>query len=298
MRNRGIKIPPQKGGKKLIVLESYGDHSNRLLQSIHYEAFCIENNIGYINLSFRNMTKYYEGCRLNSWGYYFIHKVLSLNIFGRICRKAQLTKNAFTIADVLNRIHIIKVIECDAYSADYTDILLNALRKYNTVYVRGWFFWHILTEKYGVLFRKKYTLKEIYYKNNLMYNKVIELKNRNTLIGVHIRKGDYKEWHNGKYYYEDDVYYRIMEKLKRLIGDNCVYIIFSNGNVEFVENEELYISKEAWYIDQYLMTQCDYLIGAPSTFSRWASYMNNIKCYHIRDVNKEITLEDFVIYKG
>jgi hypothetical protein len=41
----------------IIVFRGYGNHSNRLFQAINIEAFCIENKVGYLNPSFKDMSK-------------------------------------------------------------------------------------------------------------------------------------------------------------------------------------------------------------------------------------------------
>ena len=51
----------------IIVFRGYGNHANRLFQAIHIEAFCIENNVDFLNPSFMNMSKYYqERIRINN----------------------------------------------------------------------------------------------------------------------------------------------------------------------------------------------------------------------------------------
>ena len=45
--------------KTLICMHSAGNHSNRLFQNIHFQAFCLENNIIYKNPTFKDMQKLY-----------------------------------------------------------------------------------------------------------------------------------------------------------------------------------------------------------------------------------------------
>lgn len=46
------------------------------------------------------------------------------------------------------------------------------------------------------------------------------------------------------------------------------------------------------------MSQCDYLIGPPSTFTGWASYIGNVPLKYIESKNIDFTLEDFKIYES
>jgi hypothetical protein len=244
------------------------------------------------------MTKYYKGCHFLFFYEYLIRKLLIFNIIGRILRKLKITKNAASVADFLNRLQCIRLIHCDVYT-DYRDILLSSFERYRRVYVDGWFFFHELSKKYEAVFRIKYGLKERYYIGNKLYSKVMELKkDKKIIIGVHIRRGDYQQFNGGKYYYSDEIYRKFILNMKGITDKESVIIIFSNDIVRFDEDDKLIISKEEWYIDQHIMSICDYLIGTPSTFTRWASYMGQVKCYHIEEESKEIAMDAFRIYKG
>jgi hypothetical protein len=174
----------------------------------------------------------------------------------------------------------------------------------NNIYVGGWCFRdNELTTKYQDYFICNYTLKEEYYKDNNLYLEMVNLKkNGNIIIGIHIRRGDYKLWNEGKYFFDDDVYMVYIQNMKNEIeikyNRQCKFILFSNEPLSFVENENTYISKNNWYVDQFLMSKCDYLIGPPSTFTLWASYIGKVKCYHIEDKSGIINLENFNYCKG
>ncbi len=43
----------------VFLYKRFGDKSNRLLQNMHFEAYCKENNIEYHNLEFYDMEDFY-----------------------------------------------------------------------------------------------------------------------------------------------------------------------------------------------------------------------------------------------
>jgi hypothetical protein len=136
-----------------------------------------------------------------------------------------------------------------------------------------------------------------------MLKKILELKNRNIfVIGIHIRKGDYKYWNGGKYYFNEDIYLKYMQNIKNEIQNiynrECFFIIFSNENIVINENLNIIISRNKWYIDHFLMGKCDMLIGPPSTFTLWASYIGKVKYYHIENDSGEISVDKFKFCKG
>jgi acyl-CoA synthetase (AMP-forming)/AMP-acid ligase II len=141
-------------------------------------------------------------------------------------------------------------------------------------------------------------LKEKFCRNNILSNKITELKNKKCfVVGVHIRKGDYKYWKEGKYYFSDDVYLKYMSNIEseinKISGRKCSFIIFSNENISINETENIIISRNKWYIDHFLMSQCDLLVGPPSTFTLWASYIGKVKYFHIEDNSGKISIDDF-----
>jgi len=131
-------------------------------------------------------------------------------------------------------------------------------------------------------------LQPKFYENNDFYKKIIELKSKgNTIVGIHIRRGDYKKWENGKYYFNDETYEKYMNAFSQKLSNenikNRVFIIFSNEKVGFEETQNLLISRETWFIDHKVMSICDYLIGPPSTFTLWANYIGKNTLFYIHD---------------
>ena len=106
-----------------------------------------------------------------------------------------------------------------------------------------------------------------------------------TVVGVHVRRGDYKDFEGGRYYYEDNVY----ERNKKTFGDGIV----RRGNTPKFVMFPLRSAVE----DQWMMSQCDYLMGPPSTFTMWASFMGKVPLGIIRNQSQTLTLADFK-YEG
>ena len=115
------------------------------------------------------------------------------------------------------------------------------------------------------------------------------------LVGVHIRRTDYKEYLNGKYYYSLVQYKQIILNLRELIGEHKVYFVLFSDEIIQLDLPNCTQSHGTWYQDLDSMSVCDYLIGPPSTFSCWASYMGNVPQYFIEDANRTIRLNDFKV---
>ncbi len=282
--------------KKLIVIKPNGNHSNRLLQNLHFEIFCKEHNIEYHNPTLCDMAYYYkEPCNSKST---FLLSVLQIDLLGPLFHHSRIVKKLFSVAWILSRFNVLKMIRFDRLEEEPNceNILLKVFEKKNIIYTAGWKFrLPKLAEKYRLDISQQYSLKESYYTSNPTVNRIDTLKSQGyTLIGVHIRRGDYKKWKGGIYYFDDDVYKKYMvsisEQLNQRGKEKNMFVLFSNGKLSFKQSDNILISNESWYIDHHIMSNCDYLIGPPSTFTLWASYIGNVKLFHIYDSNEKLDI--------
>lgn len=275
--------------KKLILIKPNGNHSNRLIQNLNFEVFCREYNIEYHNPTFNDLSEYYVSpCNSSTNSYY---KFLQINLLGQIFRHSRVVKRVFSTVWIVSKFGLLKLIRFDKDIDEQTQIsiLLKAFEKHNVIYVTGWRFRvPKLLEKHKNESIHNYLLKNLYYSDNLLVRRLENLKSQDYIfIGVHIRRGDYKTWKGGKYYFEDSVFKQYMDKISLELSsrgkNKQMFILFSNENLNFEESENIVISKENWYIDQYIMSQCNYLIGPPSTFTFWASYISNATYIQIKE---------------
>jgi len=259
-----------------ILIKRYGNHSNRLFQAIHLEAYCLEKSERFINLDFSDMASYYFDNyfkRLN-------HKIL-IRLILKFCKK--------------------NIIELVIDSQNENKMNISNFKAHLIKLVTGWgFFSHELTEKYRDYFISKYKLKDKFYKKNELYLWILSNKTKYVIVGLHIRRGDYQFFNEGKYYYSDSEYMLVVNCVEEIIkntGSQCFFIVFSDSDVTF-NSENIIVSKNEWYIDHVLMSNCSYLLGPPSTFTSWASYIGRVPLYHISNVQTKFDLSDFIVING
>lgn len=117
-----------------------------------------------------------------------------------------------------------------------------------------------------------------------------------TIIGVHFRRGDYKEFMGGRFYYEDDTYEALMTQLEDLFKGEVKFFICTNGTIGkqvFDNHDAFHVNSPTVAHDLYALMQCDYIMGPPSTFSGWASLVGNVPLKYIYYPNEIIKIEDF-----
>lgn len=112
-------------------------------------------------------------------------------------------------------------------------------------------------------------------------NHISELRHSfDKIIAVHIRRGDYKEFLGGRFYFEDDVYLQKMKETQKLLYPAKVcFAVFSNGKINLKNFEGINISVKNTNTairDMWGISLCDYILGPLSTFSMWASFWHNV----------------------
>ena len=135
-------------------------------------------------------------------------------------------------------------------------------------------------------------------------NQLLQLvrQQQRPVIGVHIRRGDYINWEEGRYYFTDSVYRNLMEHLLTLPGlANAAFAVCSNEPIDLTAFEGLLFIESAnnhFMTDLTLLSCCDYLIGPPSTFSAWASFMGQVPLHHILTASHRPVLNEFMVTNG
>ncbi|MDO4186067.1 MAG: hypothetical protein Q4D30_06250 [Bacteroidales bacterium] len=140
-------------------------------------------------------------------------------------------------------------------------------------------------------------VQQLFLPNKSILEKVDPLfeESRNNgyfIIGVHIRRGDYQTWLDGQYYYSFETYREFMKQVKQVYSDKKVcFFMASNEKIPmglFNDLECFSIDNANAAHDLYALSLCDRLIGPPSTYSRWASFVSQIPLYFIFDPKEKI----------
>lgn len=122
-----------------------------------------------------------------------------------------------------------------------------------------------------------------------------ERQSTDVVIGMHVRRGDYKYWNNGKYYYTNNYYAAIAEALQSQLKGNIKFFIASNEPTDELLSKipnsfSLNISAIS---DLQSLSMCDYIFGPPSTFSMWASFYGQVPCKFILPDDEVWSINDF-----
>lgn len=117
-----------------------------------------------------------------------------------------------------------------------------------------------------------------------------------TVVGVHIRRGDYRGWRGGKYFYEISRYVEWMRQMVVCLPNRriCFFVCSDESRTpgEF-DGLPVEIGSGPAINDLFTLSQCDFILGPPSTFSQWASFYGNAPLLHLSGMEDLVTLEKF-----
>ena len=119
------------------------------------------------------------------------------------------------------------------------------------------------------------------------------------VVGVHIRRGDYATWNDGRFFYELEDYHQFMLNVKELYKDRKVsFFISSNENFSLDIFNGCHCSRfgqepSGAILDLYTLSLCDRIIGPFSSYSRWASFIGEIPLCFLEVKNQQFSESDF-----
>ena len=133
-------------------------------------------------------------------------------------------------------------------------------------------------------------------------DKVVEAMNHEDMIlGVHIRRGDYATFYDGKFFFSDEQYVGVIKRFLALHPDRQVRV-FICGNDPKLDKDYYRRELPACEVvfpdgnpgeDLCLLSHCDYLIGAPSTFSLVAAMYHDRPLYWMMDADAPLSESSF-----
>lgn len=272
---------------KIIFIQSHngGRLANQLWNFVSIYAFCLEKGYILINPTFKDYSIHFAEFQDNS--------LLSPNLrIPKILNK-DLAMIALNLSLKINS--KIRIGSFFQTGEDSNPIILpptNSDFKIETAvaFFNGWLFRNTNgLEKYKDQIRYKFRPNasiqiaiDEFYKN---------LDPNRFKIAIHVRRTDYKQHLNGKYFFEIRQYKKVMKDLKEEFKDRSpIFIIFSDENrsqEEFLEfsKDEVILSKNSFVADLFLISRCDLIVGPPSSFTQFAAWYGDKDLRPIEDIN-------------
>ena len=271
----------------------------------HFIAFAIENETNILNPGFFKYAELFTGtksnllCRYpkkvsnsNNGPFKIPHRLRRIiyTSTGRLIKLSQKAKN--------NYVNVVTSNFAETYvNMSEPEFLFLARKK--ILFCRGYFF-----RDYANVNKHAEKIKKYFVPVDSLLDKVknvhLRIKNNyNVIIGVHIRQGDYRAFKNGQWFFETSTYVRAMRHLNSLFDKNqkVVFLICSDTKQDDKNFSGLnYIINGGGMVeDLYSLSMCDYIIGPPSSYSRWASFYGNVPLGVLNTRDAQLSFSDFKI---
>ena len=159
----------------------------------------------------------------------------------------------------------------------------------------------LLVKKHQNKIRKIFTPKPVFTENAQL--EVAKLRQQyDCVVGVHARRGDYKEYLGGIHFHSWDSYRNWISQTKDLIEDSVQksigFLLCSDDNPNssvFANLPVHFMEKKTVISDLHALSLCDYNIGPPSSFGTWLSWHGRVPRLHLQKGLEIHSLDQFSV---
>ena len=251
---------------------------NNLLQYAHVYAWGREHGRKVISMRFSYKYQYFHICHTNltGFGWYLLAKYLAA----------------------------LKLLSTASFKHDdcYREALERKMLRHRHIVVSGWHArWYDLFLKYRSEICDLFRIDEQYTEPMRQQMK----GHQGIRLGVHIRRGDYAKWNDGIYCYDDVTYANHINQFATLHKGKEIHVYLSTNDAEVTEEryQQLCPAVKLHHLhgsapeDLFMLSECDYLIGPPSTFSLVAAMYRDIPLYRMDTADAtQMTQEGFRLF--
>lgn len=149
-------------------------------------------------------------------------------------------------------------------------------------------------------------IRQLFRPKQVYVEKVTQLvqeqrEKHDVVVGVHIRRRDYKRFLRGAYYFDDATYCAYMASLEQELkaaGKSVVFLLCSDEPLQLAHFSQFHtfrINRRADIEDLYALGLADYILGVPSAFSMWASFYGKVPLRILRHKKEKLHLHEFSV---
>jgi hypothetical protein len=182
-----------------------------------------------------------------------------------------------------------------------SDEFLDVVRRHRVVFVQDWFFRNGTNcARHRDVICDFFTPFE---KHLTRVRAVVDpIRDRERmLVGVHVRRTDYKRFKGGRYFYSHAQYQTLMVGVQGAFPNrDMTFLVCSDEPVppQAFAGLDVVPGPGSEIEDLYALAACDLIIGPPSTSTGWASYYGGVPRYLMTDPDALVVSSSFVIDRG
>lgn len=260
----------------MIFVTGYGQLCNNILQFGHVYAWGRNHGVKVIGMRFCYKYKYFTISKRR--GYHFLTYLLAKYGAKRKC----IRKVGFEQA------------------SDVSPTAMNLLLHEPFVLLEGWYM-----RDYEAFLQRRDEIATLFSFKDALRRKtdaaLPPLPPDTVRLGVHIRRGDYCRWMDGRYFFSDEEYIRVIRSFIRNMALPTLQIILVGNDPSIradtyrkaLGSEDIYLMRGNAGEDLYALSTCHYIMGPPSTFSLVAAFYHDVPLYWIKDKTLEVEPTSF-----
>ncbi len=292
----------------IVIARNYGQLGNRLILASHLIAAAREYNVALFNPSFVEYASYFPSTQNDLWCRYTRHLSTNDQGLGPVGRpvlpaywqRKSLYHSVYLLGRTLAHLRLhrypLNVIRL-GHEGD-CDVTTNEFRcqaqSIRPLLCSGWLFdaKHLLV-KHAEAIRDYFQI--IPKHQDAVETLVSGIRSKSELVvGVHLRLGDYSKFRGGRYFYPVHRYVAAMHRIRRQFqGRSISFLVCSNVNLDREDFGDLDVHFGTGHLveDMYSFAKCDHLVGPPSSYTGWASFMGGVPLH--RMTSSQEGFEDF-----
>lgn len=259
-----------------LFVHDRGQMCNNILQFGHVYAWAREHEYRALSMRF-------------SYKYQYFH----------ICHAPWHTFIVYALAKLAAKTHLLPATDFDKEPAANEEGKSRLLQRHRFAWIDGW------NVRFPYLFLKYLDEIRALFAFDTAVEQAAQLRmmpwltrNKCIRLGVHIRRGDYASFLGGKYFYDDETMLRFIGQFQALHPEKqmVVYICGNDPHLQPTTYERAYPDIHFVFPqgnpgeDLCVLSHCDYLMGAPSTFSLVGAMYHDVPIWWIP--SREATLTD------
>ncbi len=271
----------------IIIARSYGQLGNRLFLYAHMIAAARTHGVSLANPCFADYAHLFPSTAGDVWCRY--PQVTPLDraqgAAPTLRRRRMLAKSIYVAARCLDGLGLnrrpLAIVRlrgdesCDLASDSFADLVGRSRH----LLALGWLFRsEPLFAQHADAVREYFQISP--HHNDRVRDVISKLRQRaDYVVGVHIRHGDYATYLDGKYFFSTAQYAAAMRSIaEQLPGRRVAFLVCSNSPLQRDDFGDLDVQFGPGHIieDMYSFAETDLLIGPPSTYTGWASFIGKV----------------------
>jgi hypothetical protein len=302
--------PEKPAQRTLFIALRCGRLANRMVLFANFIAFAVEHGCRLVNFTFHTYADLFETTRLDFYCQFPVAKKRSrwdaLPPVGNLLRRLRLPYHLVRNASRLNECfglfgkNAVTLRELPGRPVTLLDDpeIGSRLGDARTVFVYDWRFRAPdLVRRHAKIIRAYFQpVPSIVAASGAVIARL--RRQAEIVVGVHVRRGDYRTWNGGRYFYPVKQFAEWMREMAaQFPGRTVAFLVasdeprraeeFSGLTVDFCPGSPV--------ADIYALAGCDYIFGPPSTYSQWASFHGNKPLFHLYQAGTPLKLENFAV---